>query len=41
MHAHRAFIIYVLAGGRYRNYPAHGEITEGTFQTATLCIAAL
>jgi quercetin dioxygenase-like cupin family protein len=33
VHSHPAYIIYVLAGGRYRNYAADGKITEGTFQT--------
>src|SRR5262249_46636344 len=27
-----AYVIYVLAGGRYRNYASDGKITEGTFQ---------
>src|SRR5215471_21828991 len=33
MHSHPAYVIYVLAGGRYRNYAADGKITEGAFQT--------
>jgi quercetin dioxygenase-like cupin family protein len=33
VHSHPAYVIYVLAGGRYRNYAADGTITEGTFQT--------
>jgi beta-alanine degradation protein BauB len=33
VHSHPANIIYVLAGGRYRNYAADGKITEGTLQT--------
>jgi beta-alanine degradation protein BauB len=33
MHSHPAYVIYVLEGGRYRNYSADGKITEGTFQT--------
>src|ERR1044071_10067346 len=33
MHSHPAYVIYVLAGGRYRNYAADGKITEGTLQT--------
>src|SRR5213595_874850 len=32
VHSHPAYVIYVLAGGRYRNYAADGKITEGTFQ---------
>jgi len=27
-----AYVIYVLAGGRYRNYASDGKITEGTLQ---------
>jgi quercetin dioxygenase-like cupin family protein len=33
VHSHPAYVIYVLAGGRYRNYAADGKVTEGTFQT--------
>src|ERR1051325_148027 len=33
MHSHQANVIYVLAGGRYRNYAADGKITEGTLKT--------
>jgi len=33
MHSHPPYVIYVLAGGRYRNYAADGKVTEGTFQT--------
>jgi quercetin dioxygenase-like cupin family protein len=33
VHSHPAYVICVLAGGRYRNYAADGKITEGTFQT--------
>lgn len=33
VHSHPAYVIYVLAGGRYRNYAADGKITEGTFKT--------
>jgi len=33
VHSHPAYVIYVLAGGRYRNYAEDGKITEGTFQT--------
>src|SRR5207248_8594884 len=33
VHAHPAYVIYVLAGGRYRNYAADSKITKGTFQT--------
>jgi quercetin dioxygenase-like cupin family protein len=33
VHSHPANVIYVLEGGRYRNYAADGKITEGTLQT--------
>ena len=29
VHSHPAYVIYVLAGGRYRNYAADGKTTEG------------
>jgi quercetin dioxygenase-like cupin family protein len=32
VHSHPAYVIYVLEGGRYRNYNADGKTTEGTFQ---------
>jgi quercetin dioxygenase-like cupin family protein len=33
MHSHPAYFIYVLEGGRYRNYLADGKISEGEFKT--------
>ncbi len=33
MHSHPAYVIYVLAGGRYRNYAADGQTTEGELKT--------
>jgi uncharacterized RmlC-like cupin family protein len=33
MHSHPASVIYVLEGGRYRNYAADGKITEGEMET--------
>jgi len=33
VHSHPANIVYVLAGGRYRNYAADGKATEGTLKT--------
>src|SRR6266568_8910876 len=33
VHSHPAYVVYVVAGGRYRNYAADGKITEGEFQT--------
>lgn len=32
-HSHPAYVIYVLAGGRYRNYAADGKTTEGELKT--------
>jgi quercetin dioxygenase-like cupin family protein len=29
VHSHPAYVIYVLEGGRYRNYAADGKVTEG------------
>jgi quercetin dioxygenase-like cupin family protein len=29
VHSHPAYVIYVLEGGRYRNYAADGKTTEG------------
>src|SRR5437016_14646948 len=33
VHSHPAYVIYILAGGRTRNYAADGEITESEFKT--------
>ncbi len=33
VHSHPAYVIYVLAGGKYRNYAADGKTTEGEFKT--------
>src|SRR6201993_1260374 len=33
VHSHPAYVIYVVEGGRYRNYAADGKITEGEFKT--------
>ena len=33
VHSHPAYVIYVLVGGRYRNYASDGKITEGTLTT--------
>jgi quercetin dioxygenase-like cupin family protein len=33
VHSHPAYVIYVLEGGRYRNYAANGQITEGELKT--------
>jgi quercetin dioxygenase-like cupin family protein len=29
VHSHPAYVIYVLEGGRYRNYASDGNVTEG------------
>src|SRR6202048_4089539 len=29
VHSHPAYVIYVLEGGRYRNYGSDGKVTEG------------
>src|SRR3981189_478055 len=34
VHSHPAYVIYVLAGGKYRNYAADGKTTEGEFKIA-------
>jgi quercetin dioxygenase-like cupin family protein len=33
VHSHPANVIYVLEGGRYRNYATDGKITEGSLHT--------
>lgn len=33
VHSHPAYVIYVLEGGRYRNYAADGKVTEGELKT--------
>ena len=33
VHSHPAYVIYVLAGGKFRNYAADGKITEGELKT--------
>jgi quercetin dioxygenase-like cupin family protein len=33
VHSHPAYVIYVLAGGKYRNYAANGKTTEGELKT--------
>ena len=29
VHSHPAYVVYVLEGGRYRNYASDGKVTEG------------
>ena len=33
VHSHPAYVIYVVEGGKYRNYASDGKTSEGTFQT--------
>ena len=33
VHSHPAYVIYVLEGGRYRNYASDGKVTEGELET--------
>ena len=33
VHSHPAYVIYVLQGGRYRNYASDGSVTEGELKT--------
>jgi quercetin dioxygenase-like cupin family protein len=32
VHSHPAYVIYVLQGGKYRNYASDGKVTEGEFK---------
>ena len=32
VHSHPAYVIYVLEGGKYRNYASDGKVTEGEFK---------
>jgi quercetin dioxygenase-like cupin family protein len=33
VHSHPAYVIYVLEGGRYRNYESDGKVTEGELKS--------
>ncbi len=33
MHSHPAYVIYVIAGGKFRNHSADGTVTEAEFRT--------
>ena len=33
VHSHPAYVIYVLEGGKYRNYAADGKTSEGELKT--------
>jgi len=32
-HSHPAYVIYVIAGGKFRNHAADGTVTDGGFKT--------
>jgi quercetin dioxygenase-like cupin family protein len=32
-HSHPAYVIYVIAGGKFRNHAADGAVTDGEFKT--------
>ena len=36
VHSHPAYVIYVLEGGRYRNYAVDGKITEGELKAGEI-----
>jgi beta-alanine degradation protein BauB len=36
VHSHPAYVIYVLEGGRYRNYASDGKVTEGELKTGEI-----
>ena len=38
VHSHPAYVIYVVEGGRFRNYAADGKITEGWVSWDTLSL---
>lgn len=33
VHSHPAYVIYILQGGRYRNYASDGKVTEGEMKS--------
>jgi quercetin dioxygenase-like cupin family protein len=33
LHSHPAYVIYVIAGGKFRNHAADGAVTDGEFKT--------
>ena len=37
--SHPAYVIYVLEGGRYRNYASDGKVTEGDLKAGDVLIA--
>ncbi len=40
VHSHPAYVIYVLEGGRYRNYASDGKVTEGELKTGDVLYRA-
>src|SRR6267378_385034 len=36
VHSHPAYVIYVLEGGRYRNYASDGKVTEGDLKAGDI-----
>jgi quercetin dioxygenase-like cupin family protein len=32
-HSHPAYVIYVIAGGKFRNHATNGTVTDGEFKT--------
>jgi quercetin dioxygenase-like cupin family protein len=32
LHSHPAYVIYVIAGGKFRNHSADGKVTEGAYK---------
>src|SRR5215211_3074606 len=32
-HSHPAYVVYVIAGGKFRNHAADGTVTDGEFKT--------
>ena len=36
VHSHPAYVIYVLEGGKYRNYASDGKVTEGELKTGEI-----
>jgi len=40
VHSHPAYVIYVLEGGKFRNYTSDGNTTEGELKRAMFSIAS-
>jgi quercetin dioxygenase-like cupin family protein len=39
-HSHPAYVIYVIAGGKFRNHAADGTVTDGEFKTGDVIYRA-